>query len=325
MPGRLYGTAALLFLAGTVAACGGASNPPDQNDTQPVKLTPATSEGHIRDVVMRSYTSRDPADCERIFTTAFIHAAWQDADGCRKHLRQLAKVPPRTVRVIDIRRQGPVADAHIRVDNIDSTVKLVLTSGQWQIDDTVSQGGSARTNLAQARQEALARQKTRTVGLGQPVRFAPVAGIGPSMNFSVTVLRVVPDGFARNGVSSGTAPLTDDFGTVTNKGVAYRVVNVQVRVSNHGPASFRGTFSASVIGTGGRTWPAAVHVGRRPDWTDGESHGIKPGHGSTRWITVAMPAAGLPKTVKLEPEVLSKPNTVTAVTPEAAHWRAQGR
>jgi hypothetical protein len=272
---------------------------------------------------MRSYMSTDPADCERIFTTAFIHAAWQDADGCRTHLRELAKVPPRTVRVIDINRQGPVADAHVRVENIDTTVKLVLTSGQWQVDDTVSQGGSARTNLAQARRQQLEQEKTRTVPLGQAVRFAPIAGIGPDMNFSVTVLRVVPDGFARNGVSGGTAPLTDDFGTVTNHGVAYRVVNVRVRVSNHGPAPFRGTFSATVIGSGGRTWPAAVHLGRRPDWTDGERHGIKPGHSVTRWVTVAMPAAGLPKTVKLDPEVLSGPNRVTAVTPEGARWHAR--
>jgi hypothetical protein len=329
MPSPRYGAAAIVLLAAALAGCGrsgsgddrGANAPPRQD---PVQQRPATSEGPIRDVVLRSYQTTDPADCERIFTTAFIHAAWQDADGCRKHLEQVAKLPPRTVRVIQIHRVGPVADARIRVDNIDSTVKLVLTGGQWQIDDTVGQGGSARTNLEQSREEAAKREGPETpVALGKSIRFAPIAGIGPHVNFSVTVLKVVPAGFARNGVSSGDAAIVDDFGTVTNKGVRYRVVNIQVRVRNHGPAPFRGTFSGTVIGTGGRTWPAAQHVGRQPDWTDGERRGIKPGHSAARWLTVAMPAAGLPSVIELTPEVLSGPNTVAAVQPAKARWRAR--
>ncbi len=137
------------------------------------------------------------------------------------------------------------------------------------------------------------------------------------------MVRVVASGHTRNGVSSATAPLVDDFGTVTNKRVRYRVVNVLVRVRNHGPAPFRGTLSAFVIGSGGRTWPAIRHTGRAPDWTDGERDGIAPGRSATRWVTVAMPARGRPRLVELRPEVLSGPSTVAAVEPEGARWRAR--
>jgi hypothetical protein len=324
---RLRGPVAITLLAAAFAGCGGSGDRSDQGEfnPDPVKVKPASSDGHIREVVMRSYTSTDPTDCDRIYTTAFIQAAWQDVDGCRKHQRDLAKLPPRTIRVIEIHREGPIADARVRVDNFDSTVKLVLTSGQWQIDDTVGQQGSARTNLAQSRQEAAEREaaKDKTVDLGQSVRFAPIAGIGPKMNFSVTVVSVVAAGFARNGVRSGDAAIVDDFGTVTNKGVRYRVINIEVRVRNHGPRPFRGTLEGFVIGTGGRTWPAAQHLGRQPDWTDGERHGIKPGHSVTRWLTVAMPAKGLPRTIELRPAVLSGPDTVSAVQPDRARWHAR--
>jgi hypothetical protein len=324
---RLRGPVATALLAAAFAGCGGSGDKPDQGayHQDPVKVTPASSDGHIREVVMRSYTSTDPADCERIYTTAFIQAAWQDVEGCHKHQRELAKLPPRTIRVIAIHREGPIADARIRVDNFDSTVKLVLTSGQWQIDDTVGKQGSARTNLAQSRLEAAQREAARdkTVALGRSVRFDPIAGIGPKLAFSATVVKVVPAGFARNGVSSGDAAIVDDFGTVANKGVRYRVVNIQVRVRNHGPRPFRGTLAGFVIGSGGRTWPAAQHLGREPDWTDGERHGIKPGHSATRWLTVAMPEKGLPRTIELRPAVLSGPNTVTAVQPDRARWRAR--
>jgi hypothetical protein len=227
----------------------------------------------------------------------------------------------RSIRVIRIHRDGPVADARIRVDSFDTTVKLVLTGRQWQVDDTVGAQGSAKTNLAQSRAAAAARAKADTpVALREPVRFGPIAGAGPRTSFSVTVVRVVANGRTRNGVTNATAPLVDDFGTVTSKRVRYRVVNVLVRLRNHGPAPFRGTFSAFVIGTGGRTWPALRHAGRAPDWTDGERRGIAPGHSATRWVTVGMPARGRPRFVELQPEVLSGPSTVTAVEPERARW-----
>jgi hypothetical protein len=315
MPRRAPAAIALLT---ALAGCGGSA------PSETPKPRAASADKAIRDVVMRSYTSTDARDCERVFTTAFIRAAYRDAAGCRGHLKQLAKLPPRTIRVIDVRQDGAVADARIRVDNFDTTVKLVLTGSQWQVDDTVGASGSARTNLEQSRQAALAHEGSQTpVALRKAVRFRPIAGIGPRVNFSVTVLRVVAAGHARNGVSSGSAAIVDDFGTVTNKGVRYRVVNVLVRVSNHGPRRFRGTFSAFVIGSGGRTWPAARHVGREPDWTDGERRGIAPGRSATRWLTVAMPASSRPSVVELKPDVLSGPATVTATEPEGARWRAR--
>lgn len=308
-------SAAIALLAAALAGCGGSKQP-----------TPTAGSGDaaIRDAVMRSYASTDARDCTRVFTTAFIQAAFQGVAGCRAHMRENAKLPPRTVRIVRIHRDGPVADARIRVDNFDTTVKLVLTGRTWQVDDTIGAQGSARTNLAQSRAAAAARAKVDTpVALRAPVRFRPIAGIGPRTSFSVTVLRVVASGHTRNGVSSATAPLVDDFGTVTKKRVRYRVVNVLVRLRNQGPAPFRGTFSAFVIGTGGRTWPAIRHTGRAPDWTDGERRGIAPGRSATRWVTVAMPARGRPRLVELRPEVLSGPSTVAAVEPEGARWRAR--
>jgi hypothetical protein len=311
-------SAAIALLAAALAGCGGSGK-----DTPKPVPSPA-DDAAIREAVMRSYTSTDARDCTRVFTTAFIQAAYQGVAGCRAHMREKAKLPQRTIRIIRVHEDGPVADAKIRVDNFDTTVKLVLTGRQWQVDDTVGAQGSARTNLSQSRAQAAAREKADTpVALRRPVRFRPIAGIGPRMNFSVTVVRVVANGHTRNGVSSATAPLVDDFGTVTSKRVRYRVVNVLVRVRNHGPAPFRGTFSAFVIGTGGRTWPAIRHTGRAPDWTDGERDGIAPGHSATRWLTVAMPAKGRPRSVELQPEVLSGPSTVTAVEPDKARWRAR--
>jgi hypothetical protein len=310
--------ATIALLAAALAGCGGSGK-----DTPKPVPSPA-DDAAIREAVMRSYTSTDARDCTRVFTTAFIQAAYQGVAGCRAHMREKAKLPQRTIRIIRVHEDGPVADAKIRVDNFDTTVKLVLTGRQWQVDDTVGAQGSARTNLSQSRAQAAAREKADTpVALRRPVRFRPIAGIGPRMNFSVTDVRVVANGHTRNGVSSATAPLVDDFGTVTSKRVRYRVVNVLVRVRNHGPAPFRGTFSAFVIGTGGRTWPAIRHTGRAPDWTDGERDGIAPGHSATRWLTVAMPAKGRPRSVELQPEVLSGPSTVTAVEPDKGRWRAR--
>jgi hypothetical protein len=241
-------SATIALLAAALAGCGGSGK-----DT-PKPVPSRSDDAAIRDAVMRSYTSTDTRDCTRVFTTAFVQAAYQGVAGCAKHMREKAGAP---------------------------------------------------------------------VALRESVRFRPIAGIGPRMNFSVTVVRVVANGHARNGVRSATAPLVDDFGTVTNQRVRYRVVNVLVRLRNHGPAPFRGTVSAFVVGTGGRTWPAARHAGRRPDWTDGERRGIAPGRSVTRWVTVAMPAAGRPRAVELRPEVLSGPNTVTAVEPDRARWRAR--
>jgi hypothetical protein len=304
---------AFAVLGVALAGCGGSSDAP--------KKPRSDDDAAIRAAVMRSYTSTDARDCTRVFTTAFVQAAYQDVAGCRAHMRQKAKDPPRTIRVIRIHRDGPVADAKIRVDSFDTTVKLVLTGRQWQVDDTVGAQGSAKTNLAQSRAAAAARAKADTpVALREPVRFGPIAGAGPRMSFSVTVVRVVARGHTRNGVTSATAPLVDDFGTVESKRVRYRVVNVQVRLRNHGPAPFRGTFSAFVIRSGGRTWSALRHTGRAPDWTDGERDGIAPGHGATRWVTVAMPARGRPRFVELQPEVLSGPSTVMAVEPDRARW-----
>jgi hypothetical protein len=39
-------------------------------------------------------------------------------------MREKAKLPQRTIRIIRVHRDGPVADAKIRVDNFDTTVKL---------------------------------------------------------------------------------------------------------------------------------------------------------------------------------------------------------
>jgi hypothetical protein len=166
--------------------------------------------------------------------------------------------------------------------------------------------------------------KRPPLALGTSARFAPIAGVGPHAAFSVTVLRVVVDGHARNGSLGGVSPLADDFGTVVKSTkVRFRYVNVKVRLRNHGPASFRGSVEGSVIGTGGGTWPELPHAGRRPDWSDGEEHGIAPGHSVTRWLTVAVPASRRPALVELRPEALSGPSTVVSVDPEGARWRAR--
>src|SRR6201986_4279770 len=121
---------AIALLALTLAACGGAAQQHTQQtqqtqDKQNVKPAPSTGPnmaGMITDAVVRSYTSTDVNDCGKVYTTAFIQAAYKSLAGCKAHVRQLAKLPQRTVRVISIKHDGPVADAKVRVDNFEQTV-----------------------------------------------------------------------------------------------------------------------------------------------------------------------------------------------------------
>jgi hypothetical protein len=304
-----------------LAGCG-ATKTPNTRDEPPVK--PAVSaDAAIRDVVLRSYKSTDAKDCAKVYTTSFIQEAFDGVAACVKHVEQLAKLPPRTVSVISVKRDGPVADARIRVDATDWTVKLVLTGRQWQVDDTVGASGSAKQNLAQSRAAAQARAKTGVVhALGTPARFANIAGIGPQVRIEVTPLKIVTRGRVRSGVKTASGTISNDFGTVTNHGVTYRFVNVRVRLTNYGPPRFKGTFAAFLVGANGKRWPAAVHAGRTPDWTDGESKGIPAGRSRTRWLTFAMPAAARPKAIELQPEALSRPDTVMALEPSMARWLA---
>src|SRR5690349_892505 len=112
---------AIALLALSLAACGGGTAQRKQQTPTTAKTTkqapPKTGpnqDGMITDAVVRSYTSTDVNDCGRVYTTAFIQAAYKSLAGCKAHVRQLAKLPQRTVRVISIKREGPVADAKVR-------------------------------------------------------------------------------------------------------------------------------------------------------------------------------------------------------------------
>jgi hypothetical protein len=118
----------LLLLAAAAAGCGGQANP----------------DAAIRSVVRVAYSRTPPRDCERLFTAGLMRDVWGGVAGCRAHLRAIAKLTPATVRVIAIHRQGPVADARLRVDDTEETAKLVLTDGRWQVDDTLGPHGSLR-------------------------------------------------------------------------------------------------------------------------------------------------------------------------------------
>jgi hypothetical protein len=320
--------AAVALLVGVLAGCGAAKDPdptpapsPSQDQARAAKVKRATTDGAVRDAVMRSYTSTDVADCGRVYTAAFIRDAFKGIAGCQKHVRQLAKLPKRTIRIISVHRNGPVADAKVRVDTFDSTVKLVLTGTQWQVDDTVSDSGSARTNLAQARQDAKQVSKRNApVRLGQGVLFKPVAGAGPNTNFTLRVVRVVDHGFSRNGTRTATGPIYDDFGKVTNPSVQYRIVNVRVKMTNAGPKPFKGNISGELIGREGHHWEEAEHLGRTPDWTDGETKGIARARSVTRWMTFALPAVTKIRAIQLEPSTLTVPHTSNIVEPQSARW-----
>jgi hypothetical protein len=134
------------------------------------------------------------------------------------------------------------------------------------------------------------------------------------------VLRVVDHGVTRNGTRTATGPIYDDFGKVTNPSVQYRIVNLRVRLTNAGPKPFKGNLSGALIGREGHHWDVAQHLGRTPDWTDGERHGIAPAHSVTRWMTFALPAVTKIRTIELSPSTLSGPNTVSIVEPQSARW-----
>jgi hypothetical protein len=116
----------------------------------PLVLAAAACGGHsdadakIRSVIAVAYTNTPPQDCTRVFTPGLLRAKWGGAAGCRRQMRAIASLNPATVRVISIHRQGPVADARLRVNDTDETSKLVLTGDQWQVDDTIGPNGSIR-------------------------------------------------------------------------------------------------------------------------------------------------------------------------------------
>jgi hypothetical protein len=126
----------LLLLILAAAGCGGGSHPDPSADAA------------IRAVVKVAYSRTPPGDCARLFTPALMRDVWGGAGGCRAHLRAISKLTPATVRVVSIHRDGPVADARLRVDDTDETAKLVLTHGQWQVDDTIGPQGSLRAAAA---------------------------------------------------------------------------------------------------------------------------------------------------------------------------------
>ena len=251
---------------------------------------------------------------------SFIQLTFNGLAACREHVREVAKLPPRTVSIVGIRRHGPVADARIRVDAYDETVKLVLSRGRWLVDDSVGSDGSAKQNVSQSRVQAVAREQAKTPRpLGTAASFEPIRGAGPNASFTVAVTRVVSHGRARYGQRTFRGHLTNDFGAVSHRRIRYRVVNVRVVLTNFGPARWKGTFTGSLIARG-RPWPAVAHLGRLPDWTDGLTRGIGPRRQVTAWLTFALPARARITAVELQPELLSRPGTVAAVEPDHARW-----
>jgi hypothetical protein len=158
------------------------------------------------------------------------------------------------------------------------------------------------------------------VPLGQGVAFKPPAGAGPNVTFTAAVTQVVDHGVTRNGTREATGPIYDDFGKVTNPAVRYRIVNVRVTLTVAGPKPFKGSLSGVLIGRNGHHWEVAQHMGRTPDWTDGERKGIAAGHSVTRWMTFPLPAVTAVRSIELSPNVLSGPNTVSIVEPQSARW-----
>jgi hypothetical protein len=120
-----------LSLALAAAGCGGTH-------------ADGNADAAITAVVKVAYSRTPPGDCTRLFTPALMRDVWGGVAGCRAHLRSIARLTPATVRVISIHRQGPGADARLRVDDTDETSKLVLTGGRWQVDDTIGPNGSLR-------------------------------------------------------------------------------------------------------------------------------------------------------------------------------------
>ena len=123
-----------LLLLVLAAGCGGATH--------------SGSDKAISAVVHVAYSRTPPSDCERLFTAGLMRDVWGGVAGCRAHMQSIATLTPATVRVIAIFRQGPVANARLRVDDTDETAKLVLTNGRWQVDDTIGPQGSLRATAA---------------------------------------------------------------------------------------------------------------------------------------------------------------------------------
>ena len=173
---------AVLALAIAATACG---SPHDAR----------SSDAAIRAVVLRSYHTTDVRDCERVFTPSFIQLTFNGPAACRRHIELLARQPPRTVSIVAIRRRGPVADARIRVDSYDETVKLVLSGGHWLVDDSVGASGSAKQNVSQSRAAATARrQADAPLPLGVTARFQPFVSVA-DVSHVVSLTTNCPDMF----------------------------------------------------------------------------------------------------------------------------------
>ena len=252
--------AAIALAVGALAGCGAAADPvpsptPDADQARAARVKRAESDGAVRDAVIRSYTSTDAADCGRVYTTAFIRDAFKGIAGCRQHVRRLAKLPKRTIRIISVHRTGPVADAKVRVDNFD------FDRQARPHRDAVAGRRHGERDRQRAHEPLPVALRGPAGGQAEQTGAARPGGAvqarrrdRPEDQLQASVLRVVDHGFSRNGTRHANGPIYDDFGKVTNPSVRYRIVNIRVKLTNAGPKPFRGSISGALIGREGRHW-----------------------------------------------------------------------
>jgi len=120
----------------------------------------------VRDVITRSATSTDPADCTRLATQRFLEQTYlikgpAAVDTCR-HTTGIETGKPTAVRVSDVDVDGAVATARAafeggELDGQTLDVRSVREGQQWKVDRLVSFAGFDRTRFLRAARRELVR------------------------------------------------------------------------------------------------------------------------------------------------------------------------
>lgn len=242
-------------------------------------------------------------------------------EACEAHQgsRKTMPVVNRTVFVNNVRVDGDKAVAEVRAGGITATESLVKSGDEWVLDSEASpfirpEGGPAYG----APVENPGPQE-----FGSPVPFTSIPGIPPSAAVTLVAGEPIDPGKDHDGAGQIKGRIGNDFGKL-GKVQTLRFINLPITLTNTGSKPFRGEVAGAAFDQSGhefaplnaRDITQLAPPGRAPDWAEGEEKGIPPHASVTRYLTFAVPVGDRIVKWHVEPNVLSRPNTVTSMEPE---------
>lgn len=309
------GLAALLLLG--AVGCGGGSGGSGGD-------TGGSSDSDQITKALRSYYEHpDPQKCESFTTERYRDTVYGGSgagalSACKTHQSERQAMPAlnRTAFVNHVRVDGDHAVAEVQGGGITITESLVKSGGGWRLADEQSPfspppGGGVTL------------KPYGPQAFGTPETFTNIPGISSPAAVKIVALSPIDPGQERTGAEQGSGRIANDFGKL-GPVEELRFINLPVTLTNTGKTPFRGEVAASGFDKTNHEFTPLDRRdiaqrsslrGRAPDWTEGEDKGIAPGASTTRYLTFAIPVGDQIVKWKVEPNVLSSPNTVASMEP----------